>query len=452
MNENALDGTDAGRAGPADPADFPDPALPAGSSSTDVCVVGAGPAGLTLALLLLRSGHAVTVVERSRGLDREYRGEILQPGGLAVLGDLGVLAGIQARGAYRLSGFRLLADDKTLMHIEYTRLRSEHNHLLSVPQAHVLAELLEQCGRFPGFAYLPGYRVNGLLYRGAAGAGTPVAGVTASGEDGAHRVHARCVVGADGRYSRTRALAGIDGGRIEAFDQDVLWFKLKAPGRLTGEVRIRRTAVGAVIVHDSYPDSLQIGLTLPHRGYQEFAARGFDHVRTVLCSALPDLADLIGEQVTALTDLRLLDVFAASAERWSADGLVLIGDSAHTHGPLGAQGINLAVQDAALLHPVLDAALRAGEVTGAALAPFEAARRPDIDKVLRTQRMQAKGMVAQNPVADTVRPVAVKLIGRTPIGRKITGKIAFGNPSARVRAELFVQSGSESTPHVKEGV
>ncbi|MFJ8852469.1 FAD-dependent monooxygenase [Streptomyces sp. NPDC102437] len=45
------------------------------------------------------------------------------------------------------------------------------------------------------------------------------------------------------------------------------------------------------------------------------------------------------------------------------DGLVLIGDAAHTHGSIGAQGINLALQDAAALHPVLLDALFAGQPT-----------------------------------------------------------------------------------------
>ncbi|MGH9071397.1 MAG: FAD-dependent monooxygenase [Acidimicrobiales bacterium] len=52
-----------------------------------------------------------------------------------------------------------------------------------------------------------------------------------------------------------------------------------------------------------------------------------------------------------MKDLTLLDVFSGSAYSWVRDGLMLIGDSAHTHSPMGARGINLALQDAARLHP-----------------------------------------------------------------------------------------------------
>ncbi len=408
--------------------------LTAGSDlKADVCIVGGGPAGLTLALLLLRSGLSVVVLERSRGFERTYRGEILQPGGLAVLGSLGVLDGVRQRGAHELTGFRLVAGERVLMDIDYRRLPAPYNYLLSVPQQHLLAELVSQCEKYSQFSYQSGYRLSELVTDGDR-----TVGALATGEDGERLVHAGCVVGADGRYSRTRQAAGIGAGRLDVFDQDVLWFKLDAPERLTGRVEIHRTDHGAVIVHDSYPRRLQVGWTLPHKGYRAIADQGLDHVKATLGAALPQYADLIAEQVTALRDLTLLDVFAGCASEWARDGLVLIGDSAHTHGPLGAQGINLAVQDAALLHPVLANALRTGEASASALAPFVTARRPDIDRVLKMQQMQSQGMLARNPVADVIRPVAVKLIGRTPIGKKITQRIAFGNPAIRVHSELFV--------------
>ncbi|MDO0926693.1 FAD-dependent oxidoreductase [Streptomyces sp. TG1A-8] len=399
---------------------------------TDVCVIGGGPAGLTLALLLLRSGVRVTVVEKARGLDREYRGEILQPGGLALLDQLGVLDDARSRGAHELTRFRLTDPRRVLMDFDYRRLPSPYDHLLSLPQRHLLGALLALCERFDGFRHLPGHGVARLLRDGGA-----VRGVTTKGHDGARTVTARAVVGADGRYSKTRSLAGIDNHRHDVFDMDVLWFKL--PADPTGVVRIHRGEGGPVIAYDSHPGSVQIGWTLPHHSYREIAARGIDHVREQVARSLPEYADLVRDCVGALTDLTLLDVFAARAEHWVQDGLVLIGDAAHTHSPLGAQGINLAVQDAVVLHPVLVAALHGGTGTVGAgeLAAYEQARSADIDAVMRLQVMQSKGMFAEGRVASAVRPRIAKAVSRTPLGRRITRRIAYGNPAIRVREDLF---------------
>ena len=73
---------------------------------------------------------------------------------------------------------------------------------------------------------------------------------------------------------------------------------------------------------------------------------------------MPEYAGRVSENVRGLADLSLLDVFAGTAREWARDGLLLIGDAAHTHSPLGAQGINLALQDAVLAHPMLVTALR----------------------------------------------------------------------------------------------
>ncbi|MEU7443671.1 FAD-dependent monooxygenase [Streptomyces sp. NPDC044780] len=396
---------------------------------TDVCVVGGGPAGLVLALLMLRSGARVTVVERARAHQRAFRGEILQPGAMALLDALDVLDGARARGAHQHDRFLVIEGDRVLLEADYRLLPAPHDHLLSVPRPHLLDELLTRCRRSPGFRYLPGRRADGLLRRDGT-----VVGVIAEGPQGRCVVRARVVVGADGRCSRIRRLAGIGAGRAEPFAQDVLWCTLIArrgepPVR---DVRVLRTGGGPVLVYGSWPDRIQIGWTLPHRRYRHLAALGPDHVKERLARAVPQYATLIRDQIRGPADLGVLDVFSARAERWAADGLVLIGDAAHTHSPIGAQGINLAVQDAVVLHPLLVRALAEGDTCAERLAEFERRRGPDIAAVMRMQTLQSRAILSRGTFTTRVRPRLARALRRTPLYRKVLQRMAYGNPSIRI--------------------
>nr|WCI13845.1 LaxO3 [Streptomyces setonensis] len=402
------------------------------TSTADICVVGGGPAGLSLALMLLRSGVRVTLLEKSRSMQRSYRGEILQPGGMAVLDQLDVLEVARKRGAYEHDGFQLVDRNRVLLEADYRRLPAPYNCLLSLPQAHLLQALLDACLAHDTFHHLPGTRVTALL-TGDGG----VRGVRGSGPDGEHEVSAHCVVGADGRYSKVRQLAGIRSVREEAFDQDVLWFKLPVPTAQPSAVQVYRSGGNPVLVYHSYPGQVQFGWTLPHGGYRAVADRGIEHVRDEIARAVPQYADVVRGTITSLSDLSLLDVFSGQAETWAVDGLVLIGDSAHTHGPIGAQGINLAVQDAALVHPVLLASLHDRDASAARLSRFERERRPAVGAVLKMQALQGRAMLSSNRVADTVRPVLAKAVSRTPLYRALLNRIAFGTEPVRVRTELF---------------
>ncbi|MFD2471031.1 FAD-dependent monooxygenase [Amycolatopsis silviterrae] len=395
----------------------------------DVCVSGGGPAGLVLALLLARSGVDVVVAERSASLDREYRGEIIQPGALRALDQLGVLDGI---GGYPMRHFQLVQGERTLLDIDYETLPAPYDHLLSLPQRLLLERLLDECKATPGFRLLSGCSTRALLTENGA-----VTGIRCGSGDGETEVHARWVVAADGRYSKTRSLAGIGYDKFEKFEHDVVWFKLVAPDRRTGAVRIHRTAADPVLVHDSYPDRVQIGWTLAKGSYKTVAAKGIEYVREQLAAAVPQHADLIRDQVTALSELSPLDVFSGRAQEWVRPGLVLIGDASHTHSPIGAQGINLAIADAVALHPELVAAVTAGDNRTAALAGFEAERRAAVDTVFTLQSRQNKGMLSSGRIVDAVRPVVAKLLPHTPIFRKILNLVAFGARPRDVRVDLF---------------
>ncbi|MEV0414660.1 FAD-dependent monooxygenase [Streptomyces sp. NPDC050448] len=369
---------------------------------TDVCVIGAGPAGLALTLMLLRSGIRVALVERSTGFRRDFHGELLQPAGQRILDELGVLAGAAARGAASLSGFQVLEGEQVLLDIDYGSLPAPYDHLLALPQPHVLRELLAACRRLPGFTLLEGHRIAALLEERPGG---PCEGAVVHGPDRAPvTVRAAVVVGADGRFSRTRALAGIDVGRCTSIAHDVVGFSLRAPRcRATGQVRVHRGPGSAVLVHDAHPDRFRVVWALPP-GRARAAGREIVDFRRELAGILPQFADLLHAQLTSMADLTVLDVSASHAREWVRDGLVLLGDSAHTHGPIGAQGIDLVLQDAVALHPVLVAALHAGEPTARRLAAYQERRAPAASVLHRTQVVRTRAMFGLRTDLSTVLP------------------------------------------------
>ncbi|MFI1913910.1 FAD-dependent monooxygenase [Nocardia sp. NPDC020380] len=398
----------------------------------EFCIVGAGPAGLTLALLLLRSGASVALVERSRSFVREFRGEILQPGGLAVLDEIGVLDRVIGTGAHRLSGFRMTAEGRTMMEVDYRRVPGPYKYLLSIPQQQLLQELLTQCRRYEEFAYIDGSHPDEL--RTDTGR---ITGIQVGGAAGSLEVRTPCVIGADGRHSKIRRLAAIEYDRSDISGHDLLWFRIPATEAEPDTVRIINSAGSAVVIHRSYPNMVQIGWAMPRGQYREFAVQGPAEIRRRVARALPGYADAIDAEITDLGRMTLLDVFAGRARQWVADGIVLVGDAAHTHGPLGAQGINLALQDAAVLHPILLEARRRNDFGAGTLSAFPARRTPEVDRIMRFQGVQSRTMFSQGRLAATVRAGVLGLIRRTPVFPRISHRIAYGDPDIHVRTDLF---------------
>jgi len=148
-------------------------------------------------------------------------------------------------------------------------------------------------------------------------------------------------------------------------------------------------------------------------------------------------APWLGDRVDLLTDvnqLTLLPIRITQLDRWSEPGLLLIGDAAHVISPVGGNGINFAIVDAAeaanrLVGPLTGAvdpaavgsasAGAAGAVDPAAVdaatAEVERVRRPRVDREqafqVRVERATAKRLTAR---AEPRPALPLRLIAAVP--------------------------------------
>ncbi len=354
-----------------------------GWSTPDVLIVGSGPAGSALAILLRRRGWSVTMLERAFHPRPKACGECVNPGGVRALSRLGLLDSILALRPARLEGWYLRTAEG---HQVDTRFRMEDGFGLGLPRADLDAALVGEAVRH-GARLHEGVTVRAIeSQRGPAptsgsGGGPQRLAVVTREADG-HSVcrTAPLIVGADG-------LRSVVARAINRTDPVPLRRKVSITCRLSGSGPTRRSGllrmggfgtIGLAPVHADRQlwngtvvvDSARWGRSLAGRPLEFFqeafttAGLGWDSEPMVLegpwCSG----------------------PFDVPRRRAVSDGVLLVGDAAGYYDPLTGQGIYRALLSAELAAPVIDRALRqAGgrrlsggpppPLSRASLAPYE---------------------------------------------------------------------------------
>lgn len=380
----------------------------------EVIVVGAGPVGLTAALLLADAGVRTTVVEKATSPGDLPRAISLQDESFRVFERLGIADALKAESLldtgsrYFGLGGRLLAEARPVA----SRLGHPAKTQFDQP---ILEQLL-----FDRAVAHPDLEV--LLGTEAAGLSQDADGITLEVDtpQGPRTLTSSWLIGADGGRSFTRSALGIE---MLGSTQPQRWVVIDLRNEPT-----QRDPFAEFHCDGERPYVLVPGIN----GRLRLEFMLFDHEDEDEMTSPDMIRELLRPFRPSLdpADIRRAAVYVAHqriARSYRSGRAFLAGDAAHLMPPFAGQGLNAGIRDASNIAWKLIEAVRGG-ATDRLLDTYEVERRAHGAKMMTLSRRVGAVVMATHPLATRARDLAVQLLRKAPTIHSYLANMRFVTP------------------------
>ncbi|MDZ5784381.1 FAD-dependent monooxygenase [Marinococcus luteus] len=394
------------------------------TTNTDVCIVGAGPVGLTAANTLRALGIRVRILDRKSSISPFSKAFGLQARTLEMLSLIGALRPFLKEG-FPITDVAVQPEGKRASRASFASLDTPFPFMLMLPQSdteHILKKQLREIGQFIDWNT---HCKRITQYR-------DYAEVECSTENGHELIRASYVIGCDGPHSTVRENMNVSfpGGK-----HDTIYFlgDVTVEGiPLSNDISTFITERGVAAFFPFRDETYRV-ITIDH------AEQNREHRDDLPLEDLERSVQRITQQPVRLTSASWLSQFGTShhqADAYRDKRLFLAGDAAHLHSPFGGQGMNLGMQDAVNLCWKLAWVLR-GHSDPALLDTYEEERYAVGRKTIRMTNTAMQVMTRSHTLIPRLLANPVSMLSKSSsLQRKLTQRLANIDISYQNRASF----------------
>lgn len=391
----------------------------------EIAVCGCGPAGLAAALLLTRLGHRVRIFDKFETPRPVGSGLILQPTGLAVLAELGVLERVSSTGARieKLFG-RVVPSQRVVLDVRYRAIGAGW-HAIAVHRA-ALFDALYDAVQAAGIEVVPSTPIQRLERQGSRATLMSVAGTFDLVVD-ALGTNSPLATG----IARRTALAygalwaNVPWQACDSFSPNALEQRYRRASHMAGVLPIGRRAADE-------PLQAAFFWSLKREAVEQWRAKNLDDWKAEVTALWPETAPLL-TTIKSHADLTFAQYDHYTAAKLYSDALVHIGDAGRATSPQLGQGANMALLDALALARAIEAAAD----PGAALELYARMRRWHVRIFQSASAVFTPFYQSDSRVLPLVRDWLAAPLSRLPIGDVVLARLVSGMTLPALRGTKF---------------